>query len=328
MTRLETILDDVAEALVVPSYTRIGYDLRRRLFRWTPLKDLPMRGRVVAVTGATSGLGEVTATALAQMGARVLIVARNVGKAEATRERIAAETGRTDLAVFRADMSDLDSVRRAVTDIRTNEPALDVLINNAGSLLTERGTSADGFEMTFATMVLGPFLLTRGLLPLLHQSDDGRIITVTSGGMYTQALHLDDLQMEHEPYRGGVAYARAKRAQMVLTRMWAAQERRSGVVAHAMHPGWADTPGIEASMPRFHRLVGRLLRTPEQGADTIVWLAAAPEAARSTGRLWLDRRPRTLDRLPGTRVSPKDARRLWETCLALTHEPHRPVGDA
>jgi NAD(P)-dependent dehydrogenase (short-subunit alcohol dehydrogenase family) len=315
---LRTIADEAAEALVVPSFTRIGYDLRRRLFHWTPLEDLPMRGRVVAVTGATSGLGEVTATALARMGARVLIVARNGVKAEATRERIAAETGSTELVVFRADMSDLDSVRRAVVDIRTKEPTLDVLINNAGSLLAERRTSADGFEMTFATMVLGPFALTRGLLPLLRQSDDGRIITVTSGGMYTQALHLDDLQMEREPYRGGVAYARAKRAQMVLTRDWSAQEQRSGVVAHAMHPGWADTPGIEASMPRFRRLVGRLLRTPAQGADTIVWLAAAPEAARSTGRLWLDRRPRKLDRIPGTHVSPEDARRLWDACLALT----------
>ncbi len=315
------IVDEMAEALVVPSFTRIGYDLRRRLFHWMPLEDLTMRGRVVAVTGATSGLGEVTATALANMGARVLIVARNMGKAEAARERIATATGSTDLAVFRADMSDLDSVRHAVSDIRANEPVLDVLINNAGSLLTELRTSADGFEMTFATMVLGPFVLTRGLLPLLRQSDDGRIITVTSGGMYTQALHLDDLQMEREPYRGGVAYARAKRAQMVLTRLWAAQERRSSVVAHAMHPGWADTPGIEASMPRFHRLVGPLLRTPAQGADTIVWLAASPEAARSTGRLWLDRRPRTLDRLPGTRVSPEDSRRLWEACLALTEAP-------
>ena len=287
-----------------------------------------MCGRVVAVTGATSGLGKVTAMALAHMGARVLIVARDVGKAEATREWIEAETGSADLAVFHADMSDLGSVRRAVADIRTNEPALDVLINNAGSLLTERGTSADGFEMTFAAMVLGPFTLTRGLLPLLRRSEDGRIITVTSGGMYTQALHLDDLQMEREPYRGGVAYARAKRAQMVLTRVWAMQEQRSGVVAHAMHPGWADTPGIEASMPRFRRLVGRFLRTPEQGADTIVWLAAAPEAARSTGCLWLDRRPRKLDRLPGTRVSAEDARRLLDTCLALTEAPRRPIGDA
>jgi NAD(P)-dependent dehydrogenase (short-subunit alcohol dehydrogenase family) len=115
-----------------------------------------------------------------------------------------------------------------------------------------------------------------------------------------------------------VAYARAKRAQVVLTRLWAARLRGTSVVAHAMHPGWSDTPGIEASMPRFHRLLGPLLRTPEQGADTLVWLAASPEAARSTGKLWLDRRPRPLDRLPGTRVTLAQAHRLWDACERLT----------
>jgi NAD(P)-dependent dehydrogenase (short-subunit alcohol dehydrogenase family) len=312
------IVDDLAETLVIPSFTRIGYDLRRRLFHWQPLEDLSMHGRVAAVTGATSGLGEVTATALAMMGARVVLIARDREKAETARRRITSTTGNEDLVVYLGDLSDLSAVRRIVEEIRAREPGLDVLINNAGSLLSERRTSVDGYELTFATMVLGPFVLTRGLLPLLEQSDDARVITVTSGGMYAQALHLDDLQMQREPYRGTVAYARAKRAQVVLTRLWAAQQGGTTVVAHAMHPGWADTPGIEASLPRFHRLIGPLLRTPAQGADTIVWLAAAPEAGGSTGKLWLDRRPRAFDRLARTRVSAKDARRLWDACLELT----------
>ncbi len=315
---VRTIIDDLAETLVVPSFTRIGYDLRRRLFRWQSLGDLSMHGRAAAVTGATSGLGEVTATALARMGSRVLLIARDREKAETTRLRIMGATGNEDLAVYIGDLSDLSAVRRLVGEIRGREAKLDVLINNAGSLLTERRTSHDGYEMTFATMVLGPFALTRGLLPLLEQSDDARIITVTSGGMYTQALRLDDLQMEREPYVGTVAYARAKRAQVVLTRLWAAQQRGTTVVVNAMHPGWADTPGIQAALPRFHRLVGPLLRTPEQGADTIVWLAASAEAAGATGMLWLDRRPRAFDRLARTRVSAKEARRLWDTCLELT----------
>ena len=319
---VRTILDDLAETLVVPSFTRIGYDVRRRLFHWQPLGDLSMRGRAAAVTGSTSGLGAVTATALASMGARVLLIARDREKAETTRRRITSTTGNEDLALYVGDLSNLSAVRRVVEEIRAREARLDVLINNAGSLLTERRTSLDGYEMTLATMVLGPFALTRGLLPLLEQSDDARVITVTSGGMYTQALHLDDLQMEQEPYRGTVAYARAKRAQVVLTRLWAAQQRGTTVVVNAMHPGWADTPGIQASLPRFHRLVGPLLRTPEQGADTIVWLAAAAEAAGSTGKLWLDRRPREFDRLPRTRVSAEDARRLWDACLDLTDPAH------
>ena len=327
MPDLRMMVDDLAEALVVPSFTRIGYDVRRRLFHWQPLEALSMLGRAAAVTGATSGLGEVTATALAGMGARVLLIARDRDKAETTRRRITSTTANENLAVYVGDLSNLSAVRQLVEEIRTREPRLDVLINNAGSLLTQRQTSVDGHEMTLATMVLGPFALTRGLLPLLEQSDDARVITVTSGGMYTQALQLDDLQIEREPYRGTVAYARAKRAQVVLTRLWAVQQRGTTVVVHAMHPGWADTPGIEASLPGFHRLVGPLLRTPEQGADTIVWLAAAAEAAGSTGKLWLDRRSREFDRLARTRVSAEEARRLWHACLELTDPTANPGAD-
>jgi NAD(P)-dependent dehydrogenase (short-subunit alcohol dehydrogenase family) len=314
---LADIVDRTAEMLVIPSFTRVGFELRRRLDRWEPLERFGMRGRVVAVTGPTSGIGEVAATALARQGARVLLIARNEERAAATRERIEAATGNADLEVYGADLSDLPGARRVAEAIRGSEERLDVLIHNAGALLTERQTSTDGYEMTFATMVLGPFVLTEDLVPMLEESDDARIVTVTSGGMYTQPMHVDDLQMEHEPYRGTLAYARAKRAQVVLTRLWANQQRDTSVVAHAMHPGWTDTPGIEASLPRFHRLVGPLLRTPEQGADTMIWLASAPPAARSTGRLWLDRRVRPFDRLPGTRVSAEDARRLWEACRRL-----------
>ena len=187
-----------------------------------------------------------------------------------------------------------------------------------GGIVSERRRSPDGYEMTFATMVLGPFALTNGLAPLLQADrsagNRGRVINVVSGGMYTQALHLDDLAMEREPYRGSVAYARAKRAMVVLTEEWARRWRDRGVVVHAMHPGWADTPGIAAALPRFHSIVGPRLRTADEGADTIVWLAASDDAQRSTGRLWLDRRPRPTVRLPGTRVSRADADRLWETC--------------
>jgi len=169
--------------------------------------------------------------------------------------------------------------------------------------------------------VLGPFLLTKGLVPLLEHGGDvgrARVITVASGGMYLERLHLDDLQMEREPYRGSVAYARAKRAQVLLTQEWAQRLRGRGIVVHAMHPGWADTPGVEASLPTFRKVVGPFLRTPEQGADTIVWLAASPEAVRSTGRFWLDRRPRPIDRIPRTRASAEEREELWEVCERLT----------
>jgi NAD(P)-dependent dehydrogenase (short-subunit alcohol dehydrogenase family) len=183
----------------------------------------------------------------------------------------------------------------------------------------------DGYEMTFATMVLGPFVLTNGLAPLLERTAAGagrtRVINVASGGMYLQGLHLDDLEMERERYHGSVAYSRAKRAQVVLTGLWARRWRDLGIVVHAMHPGWADTPGLEEGLPRFRRLIRARLRTPEEGADTIVWLAASDEAVRSTGRFWLDRRPRPTETIPGTAVDADQARRLWEACERLTEPP-------
>ena len=119
-------------------------------------------------------------------------------------------------------------------------------------------------------------------------------------------------------YRGATAYARAKRAQVVLSEEWAKRLRSDGIAVHAMHPGWADTPGLETGLPGFRTLVGPLLRTPQEGADTIVWLAVAEEPGRTTGRFWLDRRPRPLHRLASTRRSdtPAERERLWSWAVA------------
>jgi NAD(P)-dependent dehydrogenase (short-subunit alcohol dehydrogenase family) len=316
MTPFRDLVDDVADALIVPSFTSVGYAARRRAFGWTDIEGSSLAGRTVLVTGATSGLGEVAATRLARLGARVLLLARSAKKAESTRARVAAATGHDDLGVYVADLSDLCAVRDAGEEIVAAEPRLDVLIHNAGALLTERRETREGYESTFTTMVLAPVLLTDRLLPRLRASR-GRIVFVTSGGMYAQGLHLDDLQMAREDYRGTIAYARAKRAQVALTRLWAEELWDDGVTVHAMHPGWADTPGVEASLPRFRRVLGPLLRSPEQGADTIVWLAVADEPAATSGKLWLDRRPRAFDKLPGTAVSPSDAAALRDACHDL-----------
>jgi len=313
---VKTLVDEAMELAVVPSFTDVGFRVRRALFDWQDLSSLRMDGRVVAITGATSGLGLASARMLSGLGASLRLLVRDGAKGE----RLADELG-GDVRVHVVDMSDLSSVRRVVDELIEAGERLDVLVNNAGALLTERRGSADGFEMTFATMVLGPFVLTNGLVPMLERGGDvgrARVINVASGGMYLERLHLDDLQMEREPYRGSVAYARAKRAQVLLTQEWAQRLRGRGIVVHAMHPGWADTPGVEASLPTFRKVVGPFLRTPEQGADTIVWLAAAPEPARSTGRFWLDRRPRPIDRLPRTRVTAEERAELWEACERLT----------
>ena len=222
--------------------------------------------------------------------------------------------------VVQCDLSDLRDIRRFAAEFLASEPRLDVLVNNAGVLPAQRAVTADGLELTFATNVAAPFLLTKLLLGRLRSSAPSRIVNVTSGGMYTQRLHVEDLQMERGKFDGTVAYARTKRAEMVLTELWAQRLEGSSVVVHAMHPGWADTPGVRASLPTFHRLTRPLLRTPEQGADTIVWLAAAAEPARSTGGLWHDRRRRATHRVPWTRESSDEREALWTACEQLTSD--------
>jgi NAD(P)-dependent dehydrogenase (short-subunit alcohol dehydrogenase family) len=280
-----------------------------------------MDGRVALVTGASSGLGLATATGLAQLGARVRLLARDAGRGEQARARVVERSGNTDVKVLLCDLSDLGDIRRFAAEFVAREPRLDVLVNNAGVLPERRTVTADGLELTFATNVAGPFLLTKLLLGPLTAGAPSRIVNVSSGGMYTQRLHLDDLQMDRGEFDGTVAYARTKRAGVVLSELWAERLEGSGVVVHAMHPGWADTPGVRTSLPRFHRLARPLLRTPEQGADTIVWLASAAEPARSTGGFWHDRRRRPTHRVPWTRESADDRNALWTACERLTSGP-------
>ena len=128
--------------------------------------------------------------------------------------------------------------------------------------------------------------------------------------MYTQKLVVHDLEYTKEPYNGENAYARAKRGLVILTKIWAEKYKEDGIVAHTMHPGWVATPGIRGSLPRFYKLTKSILRTPEQGADTIVWLAAAREVADTTGGFWFDRRPHIIDILPGTRTFPNEREQL------------------
>jgi NAD(P)-dependent dehydrogenase (short-subunit alcohol dehydrogenase family) len=227
-------------------------------------------------------------------------------------------TGNRDVRVYLCDVSDLRDVRAFAARFTADEPHLDVLVNNAGALPAERTVSADGNELTLATNVLGPFLLTNLLIPVLSASAPARVINVSSGGMYTQRLHVDDLQSTGGGFDGPTVYARTKRAQVILTELWATRLAGTGVVVHAMHPGWADTPGVASSLPRFHKLTGPLLRSPQQGADTIVWLGAAAEPGESSGGFWHDRRQRPTHRVPWTKETPEDRERLWRECERLT----------
>jgi NAD(P)-dependent dehydrogenase (short-subunit alcohol dehydrogenase family) len=315
---LRRVVDAALETSVVGSFTKVGYEARRRMYDWPDLASFDMSGKTVVITGGNSGLGLVTAKALVRTGASVRIVARNAERGAAAVEELDAIGGAT-AGLYVADLSSLGDVRRLASEIRERESRLDVLVHNAGALLAERKESVEGHEMTFATMVLGPFLLTSELLPLLRATPGGaRVLWIASGGMYTQSLDVETLEMDADDYSGTTAYARAKRAQVVLAEEWGRRLRDDRIAVHAMHPGWADTPGLETGLPGFRTLLGPILRSPEEGADTIVWLAAAEEPGRLTGKFWLDRAPRSTTKLVPSGATPEERDRLWELCVRLT----------
>lgn len=309
--RLRPLLDTALDRAVVPGYTRIGYQLRRSSWAGDPPPGA-LRGRTALVTGANRGLGKAIAAGLAGLGATVLLTVRDRNSGEQARDEIVAESG-ADVRVEVCDVSSLGAVRTFAADLRTRVPRLDVLIHNAGLLPATRDETDDGHEITLATHVLGPILLTELLTPILAESDDPRVILMSSGGMYTQSLPVEDPEYRTGRYRGAVAYARTKRMQVaftpILARRWA--DRRIRV--YSMHPGWADTPGVAASLPGFRAVTGPLLRTLQEGADTAVWLAATSPGP-PTGTFWHDRRPRPEHYLPWTRSNDHDRDLLWRYC--------------
>ena len=280
------------------------------------------------VTGATSGLGFAAAHGFAGAGARLHIVARDPHRGEKARESIIDRSGNQNVQVHLADLSRPSQVRALADAFELHHGRLDVLVNNAGVLPTERKHTPEGFELAFATNLLGPFLLTNLLTPALSRARPSRIITVTSGGMYTRRLDIEDLQLEGREFDGPTFYAHTKRAEVILTELWAKRLASFGITAHAMHPGWADTPGLASSLPRFHRLIRPLLRDAQQGADTILWLAAASEPAAHPGELWHDRALRPKHRVPWTRESASEKEALWSELARVSGWSEQSLAEA
>jgi dehydrogenase/reductase SDR family protein 12 len=291
------LVDEALEATVVGSFSSVGPEVRSRVAGWSRPPSLD--GAVV-------------------LGARVVFVARDGGRADTARSSIEEAVPGADVSYLLADMGELDQVREVAARVAAEHDQLDVLVHNAGALSREYTTTGAGTELTVASQVVAPFLLTGLLLPLLRASVPARVIQVSSGGMYTQRFDLATLESEPAGYDGTVAYARAKRAQLVLMHEWVRRFDGSGIAFNAMHPGWADTPGIRSGLPGFARVMGPVLRTPEQGADTVVWLASDPGAGGVTGGFWLDRRTRWEHKVPWTWLDRKDfelaGSQLWAWC--------------
>jgi dehydrogenase/reductase SDR family protein 12 len=327
---LVRMADTALEASVVGSFSRAGFAVRGRLEHWRPPPDLTRR--VVIVTGASSGIGRASALELARLGASVWLVGRDKRRTEAAASAARAlGTGSIEPAVL--DIVDADAVEAFAAHVATRHERLDGLVHAAGALFPTYRRAPDGGELTVATAVLAPFRLTWLLSPLLRRSGDANIVTLSSGGMYTQSFDLARLEMPPGEYRGTTAYARAKRAQVVLSHEWARRWGGDGVASYAAHPGWVDTPGLASGLPSFAKL-GPLLRTPAQGADTVVWLAAgqarrSDPAAPLVEGFFHDRHRRSEYHLPWTArgASAGDGARLWEWCevrTGLRGEPPAP----
>ncbi|XP_049802108.1 dehydrogenase/reductase SDR family member 12-like isoform X2 [Schistocerca nitens] len=271
-------------------YTKGGYQTAAQKFTSQDL-DVDCCGKVFMITGANSGIGKCVTLEIAKRGGTVHMVCRNSESADAVKDEIVKTTQNENIHTHILDLSQPRSVYKFATNFKETQERLDVLINNAGCMVNKRETDEDGLEKNFATNTLGTHILTRVLLPLLKKTEKSRVVTVSSGGLLVQKLNPDDLQFEKmSPFDGTMAYAQNKRQQVVMTEYFARENPE--VFFATMHPGWADTPAVRSSMPDFYNKMKDRLRTAEQGADTVVWLAISEAAIKHpSGLFFQDRTP-------------------------------------
>lgn len=264
------------------SFSALGY--RRRAANW-PDSEVDLSGQRWMITGATGGIGRATTLAANAAGATVLAVARSTAKLDA----LASDAASAERIVpIRADLSILSEVAALADHDAVAAGSIDVLVNNVGVLLNEFETTGEGFERSFATNLLGHWVLTEAMKSADRLDDNGVVIEVSSGGLYGTPLKLDPMDCRKSAdYDGTAAYAMHKRAQLELATYW--NERwRGWPTVHVMHPGWVDTDGVKTALPGFRAALRRILRTPEQGADTILWLGRERPGPPEEG-IWLDR---------------------------------------
>jgi len=301
-------------------FTKNGYNEASKTFKPADM-EVDLSGKVIMITGANSGIGKSAAIGLASKGAEIHMVCRNMERANAAKDEVVSASKNQKVYVHQLDMSNTADVYKFAAKFQEDHSKLNVLINNAGCMVHERKfLGPKEVETNFATNTLGTYVLTCELLKLLKSSDSARVITVSSGGQYLQKLNPKELQSRTGKFDGEMVYAQNKRQQVVLTEEWA--KVHQGVHFSSMHPGWADTPAVRNSMPDFHRRLKDKLRTAEQGADTIVWLAAAPAATASTtrknGGYFLDRTVQTTHLpLAWTKDTPQDRKDFLEKLQTL-----------
>ena len=303
---------------IVLSFDATGYRRHAADFDLLDL-EVGLAGRRALVTGANSGLGFALARGLAARGAELTLLCRDRARGEDARARLRAEHPAARVELELLDISDLSQVDRYLREAAPER--VEILVHNAGALPAERVSSADGYELTLATHLLGPLRLTAGLGGALSRGVGARVIWVSSGGMYGVPLDPEALFDPPDPYDGVRAYAQTKRAQVEVSAQLARAFRPAEVASHAMHPGWADTPGVRSSIPGFFKLTRRILRSAEQGADTALWLAVCDRAQATPGRFWFDRAARSEHLAPWTRRPASLFEEAWARLCAAAEVP-------
>mmetsp|Transcript_28291 Transcript_28291/g.45828 ORF Transcript_28291/g.45828 Transcript_28291/m.45828 type:complete len:338 (-) Transcript_28291:1025-2038(-) len=315
------------QLLASPSFLRSGFFVRSAFWNKKDL-EVDLNGQIHMITGANSGIGFAAAEELAKRGAEVHLVCRSKERGDEAVQHITTSTKNDKVHLHVVDLSLTKDVTRFANQFVNETPKLDVLVNNAGYMPLKYEETSEGIEKSFATNVLSGFLLTELLEPALARSPAARVINVTSGGMYTQKLDVDDLQSKKESkkdtFDGVRVYAQQKRAQMLLTERFAEKWKHKKIVVNAMHPGWVNTPSLKnlfAQAPQYGSLAWAF-RTPQEGADTIVWMAVSETAGKKTGKLFFDRKERSTHIFGAqTHSSPADVDRLWSQCRSLSGLP-------
>ncbi len=283
------------------SFSALGY--RRAVDNQPPLCP-DFRKQTWLITGATGGIGRELALSANRHGARVLALGRSKDKLAELKESAEAPTR---LIPLTADLSLLDEVSRVPKRRSVAARPVDVMINNVGVLLNQHSVTSEGFETSFATNLLCPFALTQALQAGGQLAPEGLVINVSSGGMYGSPLKLEPMnELDESAFDGMIAYAMHKRALVELTRWWNGRWKASPT-AHVMHPGWVDTAGVQSALPVFRKTLKPHLRTPQQGGDTVIWLAENRPPASVDGGIWLDRKLRPEHEFRWTKRSPHTA---------------------
>jgi NAD(P)-dependent dehydrogenase (short-subunit alcohol dehydrogenase family) len=276
---------------------------------------MSMNGKMCMITGANSGIGKATAIGLAEMNATVVMVCRNKERGEPAQKEVIEKTGNKNVDLFLCNLSSLDSIRKMVTEFKSKYQNLNVLINNAGVMLSKQELSVDGFEMNFAVNHLAPFLLTNLLLDMLKKSAPSRIINVASAAHKYGTIDFEDLQSEHQKHRFMGLYGTSKLALMLTSYELNRRLEGTRVTLNTIHPGVVNTNlGVDRSKPK-KGIVRRFFKSPEKGAETSIYLASSPEVEGVTANYFINKQEQKSSE---DSYNEEYAKKLWDISVEMT----------